>query len=132
MTSRKVLAGSRGFMLVLIGWCGTAAGATFSQLALGGGYQCVLMISNKTATAWQGTASLKQGNNQAWVTPWSLNGDNRTGTGSFDVVLAAGGTAKYLLTGDASARAGYLVLNANSGFSATGVAVAFFYNASRP
>ena len=118
-------------LLILSGWLAVAVRATtFPQLALGGEYQCVLMVTNKTGAAWQGTALLRQGNNQAWSTAWAVNGVDRSGSTTFDISLAAGGTAKFILTGDASARAGYLLLAGKTGFSTTGIAVAFFYNAA--
>src|SRR5688572_29053801 len=96
--------GSRALLaLALLGFFSVpTSGATFSQLALGGEYQCVLMVTNKTTAPWQGTASLRQGNNQAWSTSWAVNGEDRSGSNSFDISLAAGGTAKFILSGDAS------------------------------
>src|SRR5262245_30915947 len=108
----------------------SVAATTFPQLALGGEYQCILMVTNKTSAQWQGTGLLRQGNNQAWSTPWAVNGADQSGSSTFDISLAAGGTSKFILTGDPSARAGYLMLVGKTGFSSTDVAVAFFYNAA--
>lgn len=106
----------------------TARVVTFPQLALGGGYQCVFIVSNKTSSAWQGTATLRQGNERAWSTVWTLNGADRSGSAAFDISLDPSATAKFVLTGDTEGRAGYLVVAGRSGFSTADVALAFFYN----
>ncbi|MBI4446233.1 MAG: hypothetical protein HY645_10030 [Acidobacteria bacterium] len=106
----------------------SAQATTYSQLALGGGYECVLIISNETTSKWQGAATLRRGNDLPWSTSWALNGKDATGSTVFDITLDPTATAKFVLRGDATARAGYLVILGKTGFSAVDITVSFFYN----
>ncbi len=100
---------------------------TIPQLALGGGYQCVVQVNNKTGGTWLGTARLRKGNDLAWDTPWTLDGVSKTGSSEFDLSLNAAATKKFVLGGDASARAGYLEFKGDSGFDPADLLISFFY-----
>jgi hypothetical protein len=104
--------------------------AIYPQLALGGGYQCILTVGNKSEAPWKGTALLRQGGEAAWGSAWSLNGQPKTGASSFDIVLAAHQTAQFVLGGDQLARSGYLRIVPDEGLSAQSLAMSFFYNYS--
>lgn len=91
--------------------------AGFSQLALGGGYESVVFLSNRSNQPWEGTVRLLEGNRQTWSHSWSLDGTSRSGTGSFDVTLPARATRKYVVGGDLQVRAGYLEVERRSGGS---------------
>ena len=101
---------------------------TFPQLALGGGFEVVLLLSSKTTNSWTGTVQLREGNDEMWSAPWSLDGVSATGSSAFDVALAPRATQRFLLNGDAVARAGYLSIIPGDGSSTAGISVAFFYN----
>ena len=100
----------------------------FPQLALGGGFELTLIISNETDKAWEGQALLRKGNNEAWSTPWAINGTDRTGASEFDIILNPRATNKFVLTGSDVVETGFLALFAENGFSSEDVAVSFFYN----
>jgi len=101
--------------------------AMFAQLALGGGYEAVLLISNKTNSAWNGTAWIMQGNNETWQGQWAVNGQNFTGMGGVPIALPAKGMVKLRLTGDNTTRAGYLEVRSAVGFRDVEVAISYFY-----
>ena len=98
------------------------------QLALGGGYEAVLFLSNATTTSWNGLVMLSQGNEQEWSSPWALNGIDRTGSSSFDVYLNADATQKFVLTSNAGVEVGYLQILGQNGDQITDIAPSFFYN----
>jgi len=68
------------------------------------------------------------GNELAWEGTWAVQGATKNQSGGFPVELSSGATAKYVLTGDSQARAGYLVLLPDEGGSEQGIEVTFFYN----
>jgi Raf kinase inhibitor-like YbhB/YbcL family protein len=99
-------------------------------LALGGGYECIIIIHNKTATQWNGTGTLRQGNDGNWASSWALDGTNQAGTSAFNIALAPNETNKYVLSGDATPRAGYLEIAGLQGADVESVVITFFYNLS--
>jgi len=101
---------------------------TFPQLALGGGFAIVLLISNRANQNWTVSALLKQGNDESWSTPWTLDGKSGGAGSAFEISLTAHETQKFLLKGDLEVRAGYLSIVPDEGVSASGISVAFFYN----
>ena len=101
---------------------------TFPQLALGGGFEVVLLISNKANQSWTGTASLKEGNDESWSAPWTLDDGSEVAESTFGISLDVHETQRFLLKGDEEARAGYLSIAPDEGFPASGISVAFFYN----
>jgi hypothetical protein len=99
----------------------------FAQLALGGGYEAVLLISNKTNYAWTGTVWVMRGYNEEWEGQWAVNGQSFTGMGGVPVALPPKGMVKLRLTGDSTTRAGYLEVSAGAGSRDVGVAISYFY-----
>ena len=115
--------------LIILSFAPHAAARTWSQLAIGGGYQAVILISNKTGSDWTGQVFPKQGFEKPWAGTWKVNGQNYSGQAFFNVGLHAYGTAKFVLTGDDSlpVQAGYLFLWGTGTSSAGDVTVAYFY-----
>jgi hypothetical protein len=105
-----------------------SAAATWPQLALGGGYQVTLIVSNQTNFEWRGTFSPRQGLDQRWAGAWAANGQNLTGRDGFTITLPARSTGKIILTGDATTRTGYLEFDGEGTSSDRDVAVSYFYN----
>lgn len=101
---------------------------TWPQLALGGGYECTMLISNKSDAAWSGRVSLKEGNNEKWSGPWRFNGQEGTGTGGFNISMAPKGTIKVRLSGDSATRSGYLQMQGAEPSSVVDLAVSYFYS----
>ncbi len=101
---------------------------TWPQLALGGGYHCTILLSNKRDSAWTGHFNLAQGNNETWSGSWSLDGNDRTGTSAFSVSISPRSTIKLRLSGDFLTRSGYLRMLADGDSSVYDVAASYFYN----
>jgi hypothetical protein len=124
-----------GFQLTSVppGLSGEGAGKAhniYSQLALGGGYECILLVSNHSNSNWAGSGYVLQGQDQSWSAPWSVNGTDYSGSFYFPVQLESGATVKYLLSGDQEVRPGYLKISPETGFDLENVTFAFFYNYS--
>lgn len=109
-----------------------SAAATWPQLALGGGYQATLMVSNMTNFEWKGAFSPRMGLDQRWSGSWAANGQNFTGQEGFTLSLPPHATIKIVLTGDSVTRTGYLELEGQGGSSTYNVAVTYFYNYMSP
>ncbi|MDA2924508.1 hypothetical protein MYX65_07605 [Acidobacteria bacterium AH-259-L09] len=103
-------------------------GTTYPQLALGGGFEGILIVSNKSNSSWEGTILLRQGNDQNWSSPWAVNGSAQTASTSFDITLGPDATKKFVLTGDAQAQTGYLLVAGRNGFTTSSITPSFFYN----
>jgi hypothetical protein len=69
---------------------------------------------------------LRQGENQTWSSPWSLNGVDQTGTSEFDITLGPGSSKKFVFVTDAL-QTGYLEIVTRTG-SPDSIAPFFFYN----
>jgi hypothetical protein len=115
--------------VLIFSFAAHAAARTWSQLAIGGGFQAVILISNKTGSDWTGQFFPKQGFERPWAGTWQVNGQNYTGQTFFNVGLHAYGTAKFVLTGDDSlpVQTGYLFLWGTGNSSAGDVTVDYFY-----
>lgn len=118
------------FLALLCSLTLSGLGITYAQLALGGGYQCVLLLTNKTEVAWNGSVRLRSGNGEKWTRRWFLGSEDMSGLSEFSVAVPARGTAKFVLSSiDAEAEAGYLEIVTQSPGSGEGdLAVSFFYN----
>jgi hypothetical protein len=101
---------------------------TFAQLALGGGYEATLFVSNKTDYSWAGRIYTKQGNDQRWATAWSINDIDCTGYSYGFIELGPKETGKYIIRGDSTTRGGYLELVGDGDASTLDVAVSYFYS----
>lgn len=119
----------KSFLLgcVLFALFSPATAITYPQLALGGGYEVTVIVSNISNEVWIGDAFLRTGAGVAWATPWTLNGF-AISTNGFVYVLPAGASRKVVLKGDSKARAGYLEISGREGFPEDAVITSFFYN----
>ena len=81
---------------------------TYSELALGGGYECLILISNMKAIEWHGVFFLYQDSDQPWSGTWSVVNAQKQLPNSFVAVVPANGTVKVQIKGDGVVRDGYL------------------------
>ena len=105
-----------------------SAAITFPQMALGGGFEVVLLISNERNLGWSGRAVLRQARDEDWTGEWTVNRLGVPGTTQFELDLPGKGTEKYVIRGDSALRAGYLVIEGKTGFPTEDIAVSLFYN----
>lgn len=105
-----------------------ATATTYPQLALGGGYQCVVIISNKFPDDFTGALRLRTGYDQPWATPVKINGKNAAGLAEFQIQIPAEGTEKFVIEGDNTVRAGYLEIIAKPASAIQNLTVSFFFN----
>jgi hypothetical protein len=115
------------FVLVFAVFVSQSLQARYAQLALGGGYECVVILNNKLASEFKGGVDLRKGNGETWDTPFRVNGQSASDS-SIEVTLPAFGSTRLLLQGEATARTGYLVVFGSGANTGSDVAVAFFYN----
>ena len=115
-----------GITLVLL-VSSPAIAANYAQFAIGGGYESLIYVTNKTGFPWAGTVWIHRGMNQPWQTAWNVNGQRLTGFTSFNFNLNAHESAKFRITGDATTRAGYCEIEGNSSSYDSDVAVSYFY-----
>lgn len=101
--------------------------AQYAQLALGGGYECVIILTNKLSTEFNGGVNLRKGDGEAWDTPFRVNGQLASDT-NVQVTLPPFGSVKLVLQGEPTAAIGYLVVYGSGANSGSDVAAAFFYN----
>ena len=104
--------------------------AVYPQLAIGGGFDVVLMISSRTTQAWTGRVYLDGG---LWPSDrsWQLDGQDMTGQTSFAVNLDPQATHRFVLSSSADAAVdGWMALRAEADSRPQDVAAAFFYNLS--
>jgi len=106
-----------------------AEARTWPQLALGGGYQAVILISNKKSTDWSGQFFPKQGHEKMWAGTWRVNGQDHTGQDNFTIAVPAYTTIKVVLTGDDAVpvQSGYLFMWGTGASSAYDVSISYFY-----
>lgn len=112
----------------LPGLCLPARALTFAQVALGGGYETTIILSNKKSVSWQGEINIYQGNYDSWSGTWKHNGTEVIDADGFPVTLDPKGTTKLVLTGDSEVRSGYLEIDGLGASSDGDVAVSYFYN----
>lgn len=101
---------------------------TYPQLALGGGYECIVIISNKATESWDGEFRIRTGAGDVWNDPITLNGVDVTGAESAPINLPSNGSKKFVFGGDSEIRAGYLEIHADSPPEILNIAVSFFFN----
>ena len=97
----------------------------YPQLALGGGFEVVLLATNQGREDWRGRGEL---DNRAWPLdrPWTLNGANRTGQSGFDIQLEPDQTKKFTLSSGGPVVSGWLEVKGKSPI--VDLATSFFYN----
>ena len=100
------------------------------QLAIGGGFEVLLLVSNTdSAKTWEGRASLNGG---SWPVgePWSLNGVDQTGSSGFDIIIAPSGTVQYRMSRDTDVVSGWLEIVGSAGSDFSDLATTYFFNFS--
>jgi hypothetical protein len=85
------------------------------------------LVSNKTSFEWAGKFYIYQGSKQKWSGSWAVNGKSYTGSDGFNVIVPGHGTSKLLITGDDTARAGYMEMSASGNSSTYDVSISYFY-----
>lgn len=99
----------------------------FPHVALGGGYELVVIATNRLDEPVQGTIGLRRGNSENWTGTVAVNGIQvQNGFHGFD--LPARGTTRLVVTGDTVMRSGYLMIYAGSPHMGTDLDVTCFYN----
>ena len=102
----------------------------FPQLALGGEsdtYDCLLIISNKSALRWIGSMKPFKGNHEPWSVSILNQADNSIiSTAELRLDIPANATRKYILTGDKNMTAGYLSIAGDQGYSEENLSVSCF------
>lgn len=104
----------------------------YPQLAIGGEFTAVLLLSETAGAPWNGNIRLRQGNDEDWSTPWSVNGEDRSGAPGLAVSLAANEAARFVFRGDGQAREGYLEIVPDDGFSSLDLTGNLFYQLRDP
>lgn len=117
--------------VILFGFASFAQARTWPQLALGGGFECVIIVSNLTNFTWVGIGQLQVGDEDPWATAWTLDGIPQAGF-EFLISLPERGTQKIRLGGDSQARSGYLEIFADLSSSSSSVSIQFFYEFRNP
>lgn len=78
----------------------------YPQVALGGGLQTVVVVTNLSEGHWTGSADL---HGQQWAeVPWSINGQAALGLSSFSFDLDPGQTRKFVLSAPGQPLDGWL------------------------
>ncbi len=122
-------------LILVIGMTAPAAAAIFPQLALGGGYECFLIISNKKDVDWTADIYALQANREPWVVGWRYDGVLYGGTSELNVRVPAKSTRKIGIFGELdNLKVGYVKVTPlkdgdNQGTDID-VAFSFFYNFS--
>ena len=114
------------FLAVIVITCPWLLAATYPQLVVGGGYECVIIIANPRATGFTGRLELRKGNGVLWNTPFTVNDQAYSGS-SVPITLAPFATGKFVLRSN-TLQIGYLDLLGREGSNGSDVAVSFFYN----
>ncbi len=101
----------------------------YPQLALGGGFDVIFSVTNRSGADWRGRAELDGG---AWppARNWILDGTDRTGQSGFDILLEPNQTRQFVLSRMGDAVSGWLEILPQPGSDAAALATAFFYNFS--
>jgi hypothetical protein len=96
---------------------------TFAQMALGGGYKTAILLTNTATATTHVVLKPRQANEQAWTDTIIVNGQSYAGLDQIPFDLPASGTAKIILEGGQSVKAGYLQVASGS----TNVAASYFF-----
>lgn len=105
----------------------SAHAITYAQFAIGGGYESVILVSNKTGFPWNGRIYVMRDYNQRWQGQWAINGQNFSGMDAANFSLNPHASGKYRITGDSVTRSGDLEIDGEVGFSTLDIAVSYFY-----
>jgi hypothetical protein len=102
----------------------------FPQLALGGGYEAVVIVTNVSDHTWTGAFRPYRGANVPWQGYWAVDGVDQTSRIYAPISLYAKQTKKFRFTGNpSSTNSGYLDITQSSndvGY-AHDLAISYFY-----
>ena len=121
-------------ILCLAVWLCTAPPAlaiVYPQVALGGGYETLLIVTNMSNASGGVQLYLQQGAFQRWAGSWSVNGTTATGQEFVSFSLGPKETKKLVLRGDSQIRSGWLELRSCDSVGncyEPSVATSLFYN----
>ena len=101
---------------------------TFPQIVVGGGTECVILITNKSDSIWSANFLVRQGNQNQWSGPLWVSGLDISGLDGFRLELQPFASVKLRLVGGSQLNSGYIEADTDMGSSNLGVAVSFFYN----
>jgi endoglucanase len=102
--------------------------AVFPQLALGGGYRCIILLGNRSGQEWQGSLRTFRGNQVAWTVSFDEAGGASLEDSDFVIAVPPRATRKVLVTGGSEPLPGYMTLSGENGSSPADLAVSLFYN----
>jgi len=91
----------------------SVAAVIYPQIAVGGGCETVVTITNPAGTGWSGRLIFKKGNEEDFSVPLKADGILFGPDSTWQV--AAGSTARYVITSDGAQTAGYLRIETLSG-----------------
>jgi hypothetical protein len=117
-------------LFLLFAYPSSAFSITFAQLALGGGDETIIMVSNRSATTQMPSCKLRQGSGQPWNSQWTANGTSfSTSDQSFFSIIADHQSANIVLRGDSITRTGDLEIEPleNSNTNLNYLAISYFY-----
>jgi len=97
----------------------------YPQLALGGGYECTMLISNLTDSPWSGQLLARRGAGEAWSVDW-LDLGATSSSSQHNLSLEGNTTRKIVLSSSEDLASGYLVVESDLN-STDDLAVSFFY-----
>jgi hypothetical protein len=107
----------------------SARGAiTYPQIAVGGGYETVLTITNPSDQTWVGLLEFKTGNHADF--PITLKANGQDIPSSSEWTVPAKSTVRYVIAGDQALRNGFLTLSRLSGPEEWELATSLFFRIS--
>ncbi len=103
----------------------------YPQLAIGGGFEAVFLVSNPSVDSWRGTLRLPNFGSGSGVV-WLLNGEDRTGLDSVEVELPARGSGRFVFSAPDGAPpvSGPLIVEGLEGSLPTDLATSLFFDYS--
>jgi hypothetical protein len=99
------------------------------QLALGGGYECIVLVSNKSDSGWFGSLESYQGREEPWKVNWRHPlGIWVMGHVSTGMNIYPNSTLKYrIFLNSSEVQTGYLAIDGNDGSEDDQLVVSYFY-----
>jgi hypothetical protein len=113
-------------LFVVLFLTSSLSAVTYPQLALGGGYECLVLVTNKLPTPFTGGLFLLKGNQVPWDTPYLVDGEAGEGA-TVNFSLAPLGSRRIFLQGFTELEVGYLDVRAYGDSLEDDVTVSFFY-----
>jgi len=101
------------------------AAVIYPQIAVGGGCESVVTITNPSGTGWSGRLIFKKGNEEDFPVPLKADGIPFTSASTWQV--AAGSTARCVISSDGVQTAGYLRIETLSGTPSEQLVTSVFF-----